>query len=130
MGRPIGDGIALCEAALKNIEDGKFNIPKHRGKLITRAMVSKEAGLDAGFIKSSEKRPQHAHLNDWIDKLNGNDGDVQTDNSNSRSKRAKARDKKLIEDLRNKLNASLSREVLLLDTIRILEEEIANLTIR
>lgn len=125
MGRPVGEGIKKCEEALRRIEQGVFNIPKHRAKKVTPAMVSKEAGLDAGFIKKN--RELHQPLIDWINKLNGDQNTLEKRTSKPRSPSSK-KDKDTIALLKERLNVAVSKELLMLDKIRELEAKLNKLS--
>ena len=53
----IKKGVDLCEEALERLIIGKPNYQKFLGKKITASLVSREAGLDKGYLKKS--RFQH-----------------------------------------------------------------------
>jgi hypothetical protein len=125
MGRPVGEGISKCREALGRIEKGIFNISKHRGKRITPALVSKEAGLDAGFIKKG--RELHKPLMDWISRLNG-DNDTQDISTTKPKAVSSKKHKETIAMLKERLSVSVSKEILLLETIRELEARVKKLT--
>lgn len=122
-------GIKLCEQAFYRLKMGIPQNSSFKGKKITAALVSKEAGFDSGYLKNS--RTQHRPLIHEINKFY-----QDTKNKYITSSRIEKLNKKIkeleedIDELKKQRDASLARELLLFNEIErlqnLLKEENAN----
>lgn len=118
------NGLELCEESLDRLIRGKPNNLKFLGKPITPSLVSKEAGLDKGYLKKS--RHQHRLIIFNIDEHCR----LQTKASPKASEdipKLKAQKSKIKNELQlvtQRLNDSLAREVILVHQLRKIELEL------
>lgn len=124
-------GLERCEAAFERLSVGVAVVPAHVGispTKITRALVSKEAGLDAGYLKP--KRLAHRPLIAKIDKFVENSADSGTSTAEEvrRAKKAR-RDAEDSRDLaESRYYRVLALNLALVERVKELESEVRKLT--
>ena len=111
-----------CWDAFERLKKGMPNNKEFLGETITNSLVSKEAGLDAGYVKNA--RPSHTDLVDAIVEYNKKiiEGNLEKkiESLELKLKAEKEKSKKL----KKERNEAFEREVLLFDKLIKLEEKV------
>ncbi|TMP72728.1 hypothetical protein CWB76_01905 [Pseudoalteromonas sp. S1609] len=111
-----------CWDAFERLKKGMPNNKEFLGETITNSLVSKEAGLDAGYVKNA--RPSHKELVDAIVEYNKKiiEGNLEKkiESLELKLKAEKEKSKKL----KKERNEAFEREVLLFDKLIKLEEKV------
>ena len=119
-------GLKECYAAFERLKANKPKVDTYKNidpASVTPAIVSKEAGLDAGYLKRS--RSNHQPL---ITLINAYKNNAETTKSVRKRdiealKEAKTTAETAQEALQNELEAALGRELLLVRQLKKLEDE-------
>lgn len=111
-----------CRNALDRLKAGTPNNNDFLGLLITNSLVSKEAGLDAGYLKNNRK--SHAAIVNEIKdyKEEQQEASLKTQIKDFKGKLAKETSKS--KQFKQERDDSLARELLLYDRICKLEKEV------
>lgn len=122
-----GEGLLECEAAFERLVAGKPNIREHVGlspDKITAGVVSVEAGFDRGYLKKS--RDSHKSLIARIEAHKKDNGSsAGTHREVLRRARRKAEVAELSRsDMKEKLDAVLTQNLMLVNRVRELEQQL------
>jgi hypothetical protein len=111
-------GVKKCEEAFQRLKDGKPN-KDFLGLIITPSLVSKEAGFDGGYLKSS--RIVHKGVLNDIESYNKTqqEGGLKRKISKLEAKLKKSESE--VCNYKNLFEAAISRELLLFDKLNKLE---------
>ena len=117
--------IPFCEKAFQRLVDGNPNNLDFLGQTITAALVSKEAGLDPGYLKRS--RLSHKYLIEKIDnhKKQQQQGGLKSKNRVLEEKLKAA--KNLTESYKKQRDTFLTSAILLKEQVFKLENKIIEL---
>lgn len=111
-----------CWDAFERLKKGMPNNKEFLGETITNSLVSKEAGLDAGYVKNA--RPSHKELVDAIVEYNKKtiEGNLEKkiESLELKLKAEKERSKKL----KKERDEAFEREILLFDKLIKLEQKV------
>lgn len=119
-----GAGLELCYQALERLVAGKPNNPEFRGQKITGALVSKEAGFDAGYLK----KKRHPEIFEKIEVAQQNQSSLSgvTKAAIDKLEGQLVTQKKETERFKKISEEALARELRLLARVRELELKLNN----
>lgn len=118
----ISNGLQLCWEALERLKSNTPLNPHFKGVKLTNSIVSKEAGLDAGYLKSSRANHQALiqEINDYNEDLKDNHLRLKIEKLQLDIAKLKEQNKELTLERDN----ALGREILLYNHICELEDHL------
>lgn len=111
-----------CWDAFERLKKGIPNNKEFLGETITNSLVSKEAGLDAGYVKNA--RPSHKELVDAIVEYNK---EITEGNLEKRIESLELKleaEKEKSKKLKKERDEAFEREILLFDKLIKLEKKV------
>lgn len=111
-----------CWDAFERLKKGIPNNKEFLGEPITNSLVSKEAGLDAGYVKNA--RPSHKELVDAIVEYNKVNVETNLKKTIEALKFKLKVEEEKSEMLKKERDEAYKREILLFDKLIKLEEKV------